>query len=188
MPLHQLLPLFSPIRRRLLPALSLLAVLAALALAVALPLLTPPPTWAQAEPTPAPNPAQSDSPTATPVPRVDYDTDDDALIEVNSLLQLDAIRFDLDGNGVADAPKGSRGPDKGPNDTEQSPNARRYRAAFPNAADNMGCPSSGCAGYELTANLTFDTDGDNDIDSADGELSWNNGAGWTPHRQRRSLL
>ena len=179
MPLHQLLPSFSPIRR-LLPALSLLAVLAALALAVALPLLTPPPTWAQAEPTPAPDPAQSDSPTATPVPRVDYDTDDDALIEVNSLLQLDAIRFDLDGNGVADAPKGSKGPDKGPNDTEQSANARRYRAAFPNAAANMGCPSGGCTGYELTANLTFDTDGDNDIDSADGELSWNNGAGWTP--------
>ena len=191
MPLHQLLPLFSPIRHRLLPALSLLAVLAALALAVALPLLTPPPTWAQAEPTPAPNPAQaeptpapnpaqSDSPTATPVPRVDYDTDDDALIEVNSLLQLDAIRFDLDGNGVADAPKGSKGPDKGPNDTEQSPNGRRYRAAFPDAADNMGCPSSGCAGYELTANLTFDTDGDNDVDINDGEIYWNNGAGWTP--------
>ena len=32
----------------------------------------------------------------------DYDQDDDGLIEVNSLARLNAIRWDLDGDGVAD--------------------------------------------------------------------------------------
>ena len=31
---------------------------------------------------------------------VDYDTDGDNLIEVSSLAQLNAIRYDLDGNGA----------------------------------------------------------------------------------------
>ncbi|MDE2687059.1 MAG: hypothetical protein OXI16_06105 [Chloroflexota bacterium] len=31
---------------------------------------------------------------------VDYDADDDGLIEIEWLEQLDAVRWDLDGNGV----------------------------------------------------------------------------------------
>jgi hypothetical protein len=41
---------------------------------------------------------------------------------------------------------------------------------------NGGCPSNGCYGFELTRDLTFDTDGDGDIDAND----WNSGRPWTP--------
>ncbi len=92
----------------------------------------------------------------------DYDTDDDGLIEVANLAQLDAIRYDMDGNGTAS-------------------NAA-YDLAFPNrstdAATRMGCPSGTCTGYELTADLDFDTDADGDIDADDDY--WNSGAGWLP--------
>ena len=43
----------------------------------------------------------------------------------------------------------------------------------------MGCPDTdGCLGYELTADLDFDTNGSGDADA--GDDYWNNGAGWTP--------
>ncbi len=89
---------------------------------------------------------------------VDYDADDDGLIEVSSLAQLDAVRWDLDGNGA-------------------STNAS-HAVAFPRASDGMGCPSTGCKGYELTADLDFDTDGDGSADSEDDY--WNDGSGWDP--------
>ena len=63
----------------------------------------------------------------------DYDADDDGLIEITSAAQLNAIRYDLDGDG-----------------TPASANASDYSSAFPNAVEGMGCPSSGCTGYELT--------------------------------------
>ena len=88
----------------------------------------------------------------------DYDSDDDGLISVSSLAQLDAIRWDLDGDGSAS--------DAG------------YAAAFPNPATGMGCPSTGCAGYELAASLDFDTNGSGDAD--DGDAYWNGGHGWLP--------
>ena len=88
----------------------------------------------------------------------DYDADADGLIEVASLAQLHAIRWDLDGNGVAADPG--------------------YAAAFPHAAAGMGCPADGCTGYELTADLDFDTSGDGAVDAADAY--WNGGAGWAP--------
>ena len=91
----------------------------------------------------------------------DYDADDDALIEVSSLAQLNAIRWDLDGDG-----------------TPASSNASDYAAAFPNPAAGMGCPATGCTGYELTANLDFDTDGSGDTNDADDY--WNGGSGWLP--------
>ena len=89
---------------------------------------------------------------------VDYDADDDGLIEVASLAQLDAIRWDLDGDGTAADPG--------------------YAAAFPDAPAGMGCPASGCTGYELTRDLDFDTSGDGTADAADAY--WNGGAGWAP--------
>ncbi len=92
---------------------------------------------------------------------VDYDADDDGLIEVADLDQLNAIRWDGDGDGTAGA-------------DDQAD----YDDAFPSAVEGMGCPTSGCVGYELITNLDFDTDGSGSVDSNDGY--WNAGKGWIP--------
>ena len=104
----------------------------------------------------------------------DYDADDDQLIEIDSLAKLNAVRWDLDGDGAVAAG-----------------NATAYAAAFPGAAAGMGCPDGGdadalgnCAGYELTADLDFDTDGDgatheNGVGDA-GDAYHNGGVGWEP--------
>ena len=100
--------------------------------------------------------------TVWPANAVDYDTDDDSLIEIGNLAQLDAVRHDLDGDGT--------------------PTARRknsYDRAFANAVERMGCSLSvGCRGYELTVDLDFDTNGNGAADAADEY--WNGGAGWVP--------
>ncbi len=78
---------------------------------------------------------------------VDYDTDEDGLIEISNLEQLDAIRLDLYGEGEAVAPT----------------NTRAYKAAFPGAEPGMGClfvdarqrNNRKCLGYELTRTLDF---------------------------------
>ena len=93
-------------------------------------------------------------------PQRDYDRDDDNLIDLYSLTRLDAIRYDLDGDGIpADA------------------NAATYETVFAAPLDRMGCPD-GCAGYELGVNLDFDTDGDGSADSED--QFWDGGKGWQP--------
>ena len=89
----------------------------------------------------------------------DYDTDGDGLIGISNLAQLDAMRHDLDGNGYAG--------------TEAA-----YAAAFPSPLDRLGCGVNGCSGYELLADLDFDTDGDGAVDSDDDY--WNDGGGWVP--------
>ena len=85
---------------------------------------------------------------------VDYDTDGDNLIEVSNLAQLNAIRYDLDGNG-----------------TVAAGDQANYDIAFPNALASMGCAAT-CTGYELTADLDFDTDGSGAVDSSDTYASW----------------
>ena len=88
----------------------------------------------------------------------DYDTDEDRLIEISSLAQLNAIRYDLNGDGAVAAG-----------------DATNYGNAFTNAATGMGCPDGSdagdvpdaCLGYELTQDLNFDTDGDGDVDGDD---------------------
>ncbi len=92
---------------------------------------------------------------------VDYDSDDDGLIEVSSLEQLNAIRWDLDGNGQPGAA-----------------NQTDYTTAFPSPVSGMGCPSSGCSGYELTADLDFDTNDDGEV--GEGDTYWDGGKGWVP--------
>ena len=104
---------------------------------------------------------------------VDYDSNDDGLIEISNLAQLNAVRWDLNGDGTVDV----------------ATNSASYTAAFPNAAAGMGCPDGGdtdtlpdpCTGYELKNDLTFDTNDDGSVNSMDsGGLYWNAGAGWTP--------
>ena len=93
----------------------------------------------------------------------DYDADNDQLIEISGLAQLNAMRWDVDGNGAVAAG-----------------NAAAYAAAFPGAAAGMGCPdggdgdqlSDGCRGYELTADLDFDTNGDGAVDASDAYPNW----------------
>ena len=91
----------------------------------------------------------------------DYDRDDDDLIEVSNLAQLDAIRYDSNGNGIVDDPS----------------DWPSYFAAFTQATLRMGC-SSVCIGYELTADLDFDTDSSGGANDAD--TYWNGGEGWEP--------
>ncbi len=112
----------------------------------------------------------------------DYDTDNDGLIEVDNLEKLNAIRYDLDGNGAWEATF---------ENAQQS-----YNAAFPHRKENlngqhntvdgamMGCPSTGCKGYELTADLDFDTNGNGMAD--EGDTYWNDGGGWHPIGNQRT--
>ena len=144
---------------------------------------------------------------------VDYDADDDGLIEIATLAQLDAVRHDLDGDGI---PAGSGAPPTAGTGAASgaaagsgaaatgtaaaagsgttvagsgaaaaagsgeapAPGAAAHAAAFPDAAERMGCPAPACVGYELAADLDFDTDGSGAADA--GDAFWNGGAGWRP--------
>ena len=44
--------------------------------------------------------------------------------------------------------------------------------------DSTGCPATGCNGYELVADLDFDTNGNGVFDN--GDEFWNSGQGWVP--------
>ena len=91
----------------------------------------------------------------------DYDLDNDGFIEIGNLEQLDAMRYDLDADGVVDGAIW-----------------QPYYAAFPAGALEMGCPQDGCYGYEMSADLDFDTDGSGG--PSEGDKFWNDGAGWEP--------
>ncbi|WP_420609284.1 Calx-beta domain-containing protein [Candidatus Poriferisodalis sp.] len=104
----------------------------------------------------------------------DYDIDDDGLIEICNLAQLNAIRWDLNGDGAADVYP----PDKDGVTGHDPDGTTKHAAAFPNAITNMGCPTGGCAGYELSADLDFDTNANGRADT--GDDYWNNGLGWHP--------
>ncbi|WP_419840416.1 hypothetical protein [Candidatus Poriferisodalis sp.] len=109
-----------------------------------------------------------------PPPAVDYDADDDGLIEVSSLAQLNAIRWDLDGDGAADVYP----PDRDGRTGHDPDGAAKLAAAFPDAMAAMGCPSDGCVGYELVDDLDFDTNANGQADA--GDAFWNGGKGWVP--------
>ena len=89
----------------------------------------------------------------------DYDTDDDNLIDINNQTQLNAIRWDRDGNGEVN-----------PNDQTS------YDNAFPNAEPRMGCKTA-CNGYELMLTINLDPDGNG---NDPGDPFYNDGAGWLP--------
>ena len=102
---------------------------------------------------------------------VDYDADDDRLddrlIEVKTLAQLNAIRCDLDGDGSA--------------------SNVAYNLAFPNrdtVTSNANGRIAACQGYELAADLDFDTNGNGsthtDGEGDRGDTYYNGGAGFAP--------
>ncbi len=106
----------------------------------------------------------------------DHDSDDDGLIEVASLAQLNAVRWDLNGDGAPDS----------------LDHADAWHLAFPHPAPSAagaGCPLTDadgdpstpkvpvCVGYELDADLDFDTGTSGDRTD---DLYWNAGAGWLP--------
>ena len=91
----------------------------------------------------------------------DSDEDGDGLLEITNLAQLDAMRYDLDGDG-----------------TPSASGETAYNDAFPDFASPLRCPSSGCSGYELSTDLDFDTNRNGMADADDAY--WNNGAGWNP--------
>ena len=97
-------------------------------------------------------------------PGIRYDSDGNGLIEIGTLAQLNAIRWDLDGDGSLDV----------------GADTTAYRAAFPSAASGMGCPSLNCVGYELTVDLDFDENGDDQITATGDTTYWNSGNGWVP--------
>ena len=92
---------------------------------------------------------------------MDYDQDNDNLIEIASLRQLDALRQDYDGDGR-------------PQSAAAYP---AYVGAFPNgniadtSAPYMGCAQI-CIGYELAQSLDFDTSGDGRVTAADDYPDW----------------
>ncbi|MDE2887997.1 MAG: leucine-rich repeat domain-containing protein [Gemmatimonadota bacterium] len=114
-------------------------------------------------------PANHSGYTLVKIGTVSYDGDGDGLIEIGSVTQLNAVRWDLNGDGAVD----------------NGANAAAYAHGFPNAVAGMGCPTTAddaddndCIGYELAADLDFDTNGDGAVDA--GDNYWNGGAGWAP--------
>ena len=112
---------------------------------------------------PAPEPPRQPTPTPRPTSTDTgaYDADKDGLIEVSNLEQLDAIRWDLDGDGKADDDSG----------------IEAYAAAFPLSGEMVVC-NNNCNGYELARPLDFAA-----ADSyASGTVSaeWTMGEGWRP--------
>ena len=75
---------------------------------------------------------------------VDYDSDGDGLLEIRTLAQLNAVRWDLDGDGMVTDDANTAGIERGRQPTP--PPSRRRSTA------NMGCPT-GCDGCELMADL-----------------------------------
>ena len=90
---------------------------------------------------------------------IDYDTDDDGLIEIASADQLNAIRWDLDGDGAV-----------------ATDDLANYGAAFSGRLQSMGCPASGCKGYEIGTGAAGEAAITIDLDVA----PYNTSAGWAP--------
>ena len=119
-------------------------------------------------------------------PGIDYDSDDDGLIEITTLARLNAIRWDLDGDGAGD--KYDSNNDGDYTDSGEYDYSTNYSGVFTTPKANMGCnddeTSSAdkvCTGYELSNDLDFDSDDDGDVDANDHSGAyWNSGAGWLP--------
>ena len=99
----------------------------------------------------------------TPPPTVNgkYDGDGDRLIEVSSLEQLNAVRYDVNGDGRPD----------------RDSDALVYSLAFPVGGTEAVCDKR-CHGYELAGPLDFGEAGS--YASGAVRAGWNSGSGWEP--------
>ena len=101
------------------------------------------------------------------------DADGNGLIEIGTLMELNNIRYNLDGSS--------------------------YRAGLGTTPSTVGCPSDGCRGYELTTDLDFDADGDGSTwaRNSDGSFTLDTGdnhadyfdtsaGGWVPIGDRNN--
>ena len=82
----------------------------------------------------------------------DIDQDNDGLIEICNLEGLNAIRYQLDGTG--------------------------YKASRSATKITVGCPNTGCKGYELAQDLDFNDD--DSYSSTPNKITWTTGTGWQP--------
>ena len=82
----------------------------------------------------------------------DLDNDDDGLIEIYYLEDVNAMRYQLAGRG--------------------------YQASTDAAVSMLGCPVSGCNGYELRRDLDFNNDADYSVIS--NREVWTTGTSWQP--------
>ena len=116
--------------------------------------------------------------------RNDYDADRDGLIEISTLAQLHAVRWDLDGDGAPASGAAS-------SYFAASGTSTFANAVFNAAGTGLACPTTpddaddnDCRGYELHSDLDFDTDGDGRTHTAgtgDTDDAYNNGdMGWAP--------
>ena len=105
-----------------------------------------------------PPPAPS-GPTPRPA-EIIYDRDANQLIDIQNLDQLNAVRYDLNGDGI-------------PSDE------LAYWQAFPGGRPGMGCPD-GCIGYELTRPLDFADPNSYLVGVVSIEWVEAGGGGWKP--------
>ena len=91
-------------------------------------------------------------------PRLDYDEDDDGLIEIHDLADLNEIRNNITAVNYSDS---------------YVVNEILGNTLY---GVNDGCPLDGCNGYELANDLNFDDNNNGLFD--DGDLFWNDGKGW----------
>ncbi len=89
----------------------------------------------------------------------DVDDNNNGLIEIHTLDDLARLRDDLNGNGTDDG-----------------------NIDAVTAVGAVGCPSSGCNGYELTRSLNFsDADSyDDNSGNSKNMAAWTSGRGWDP--------
>ncbi|MBL4827625.1 MAG: hypothetical protein JKY66_07930 [Spongiibacteraceae bacterium] len=88
---------------------------------------------------------------------MDVDDDNDGLIEISSLEELDWVRNNLLGTSLKTQLNGSE--------------------------NDSGCPGTNCKGYELVADLNFDTNNDGDMNEEDAYYDYhgdNSNKGWLP--------
>ena len=90
-----------------------------------------------------------------------YDGDGDRLIEVSNLEQLNAVRYDVNGDGRPD----------------RDSDALVYSLAFPVGGTEAVC-DEGCHGYELAGPLDFGEAGS--YASGAVRAGWTSGSGWEP--------
>ena len=83
----------------------------------------------------------------------DIDEDDDGLIDIHTLEELNAIRYQLDGTG--------------------------YRSSEGAPKVVVGCPENKCKGYELRKDLDFN-DNTSYSNAAVNKSRWTEGVGWQP--------